>query len=112
MSDMLDNAKGLCFIKSTKLAVGVGIQAGTGIVIARNGDGWSAPSSFGMVGGVLGGVGAASSLILFIISSEEGLQQFMEGEVVVGGGGVGAVAGRGTRESQFITLLYIRTIIN
>ncbi|GMI16745.1 hypothetical protein TrLO_g3669 [Triparma laevis f. longispina] len=95
MSDMLANAKGLCFIKSTKLAVGVGIQAGTGIVIARNGDGWSAPSSFGMVGGVLGGVGAASSSILFIISSEEGLQQFMEGEVVVGGGGVGAVAGRG-----------------
>lgn len=50
-SEVLRCAKGLAFLRVTKLGFGTSVRFGTGLVIARlSDDGWSAPSAIGTVG--------------------------------------------------------------
>lgn len=54
-SDVVRNARGLAFLRVTKLGFGTSVRFGSGLVIARLSDaGWSAPSAIGTVGVSMG----------------------------------------------------------
>jgi lipid-binding SYLF domain-containing protein len=95
---MIQKAVGLAFVRASKVVLGVSLHAGSGVVIARLGDGtWSAPSAIGTWGLGLGlQFGLEVAEYIFILQTQESLEHFMRGGSFTVGGNVGAaVAGMG-----------------
>jgi lipid-binding SYLF domain-containing protein len=95
---MIQKAVGLAFVRASKVVLGVSLHGGSGIVIARLGDGtWSAPSAIGTWGlgfGLQFGLEVAE--YIFILQTQESLDHFKRGSSFNIGGNVGAaVAGIG-----------------
>ena len=95
---MIQKAVGLAFVRASKVVLGVSLHGGSGIVIARLGDGtWSAPSAIGTWGlgfGLQFGLEVAE--YIFILQTQESLDHFRRGSSFNIGGNVGAaVAGMG-----------------
>jgi lipid-binding SYLF domain-containing protein len=89
----------LIFVRSAKVIAGVGVSAGTGLIIARLQDGtWSSPCAVSVVGATLGpALGVSVTDYLFVLDkrSPEVLSQFVSNNAVsLAGAGIGiALAG-------------------
>lgn len=86
--NVLENAKGFAIFTVFKAGFLFSARAGTGIVIAKLGDGnWSAPSAIGCAGlGVGGQVGAELTDFLIILNSTSAVKSFMSsGSLTLGG---------------------------
>ncbi|EIW86370.1 DUF500-domain-containing protein [Coniophora puteana RWD-64-598 SS2] len=85
---VLENAKGFAVFTILKAGFVFSARAGTGIVIAKLGDGsWSAPSAIGVAGlGVGGQLGAELTEFLVVLNSASVQKQFMSaGNLTLGG---------------------------
>ncbi|KAI6045176.1 hypothetical protein EDC04DRAFT_2889360 [Pisolithus marmoratus] len=85
---VLENAKGFAIFTVFKAGFLFSARAGTGIVIAKLGDGtWSAPSAIGCAGlGVGGQVGAELTDFLIVLNSASAVKSFMSsGSLTLGG---------------------------
>mmetsp|Transcript_10557 Transcript_10557/g.33747 ORF Transcript_10557/g.33747 Transcript_10557/m.33747 type:complete len:359 (+) Transcript_10557:49-1125(+) len=93
--EILQKAKGLAFLRVTKVGFAFSGRFGSGLVVARLPDGgWSAPSAIGTVGVSMGfQLGAQIADFLIVLNTEEAVAAFSGGGQVSVGGQVGAVAG-------------------
>ncbi|KAH7883942.1 hypothetical protein F5I97DRAFT_1896922 [Phlebopus sp. FC_14] len=85
---VLENAKGFAIFTIFKAGFVFSARAGTGIVIAKLGDGsWSAPSAIGTAGlGVGGQLGAEMTDFLVVLNSNAAVKSFMSaGSLTLGG---------------------------
>ncbi|KAG1716774.1 hypothetical protein ID866_372 [Astraeus odoratus] len=85
---VLENAKGFAIFTVFKAGLLFSARAGTGIVIAKLGDGtWSAPSAIGCAGvGVGSQLGAELTDFLIILNSQSAVKSFMSaGSLTLGG---------------------------
>jgi len=98
---MIQNALGLGFVRTSKVVVGVSVQAGSGIVIARLPDGtWSAPSAIGVCGlGVGLQFGLELADFMFILQTKESVEHFTRGGNFAVGGNIGAAVAYVGREA-------------
>mmetsp|Transcript_30904 Transcript_30904/g.99711 ORF Transcript_30904/g.99711 Transcript_30904/m.99711 type:complete len:364 (-) Transcript_30904:43-1134(-) len=93
---VLRNAKGLAFLRITKLGLAISARVGTGLVVARlsSGGGWSPPSAIGTVGVSFGfQLGAQLADFLVVLNTEQAVAAFSGGGQVTLAGQIGAVAG-------------------
>jgi len=98
---LIKNAVGLAFVRASKVVLGVSVHFGSGIVISRLKDGsWSAPSAIGMYGAGLGfQFGLEVADFIFVIQTNEALENFRRGNNYTFGGSVGATVGGVGREA-------------
>lgn len=98
---MIKNALGLAFVRSSKVVLGLSFHFGTGIVISRLEDGsWSAPSAIGIYGAGLGfQFGLEVADYIFVIQTNEALNNFRNGTNYTFGGNLGAAIGGIGREA-------------
>lgn len=98
---MIQNAVGLGFVRTSKVVVGVSLQAGSGIIIARLPDGtWSAPSAIGVYGlGVGMQFGLEVADYMFILQTKEGVEHFQRGGNFALGGNIGISVANCGREA-------------
>ena len=98
---MIQNAVGLGFVRTSKVVVGVSLQAGSGIIIARLPDGtWSAPSAIGVYGlGVGMQFGLEVADYIFILQTKEGVEHFQRGGNFALGGNIGLSVANCGREA-------------
>ncbi len=98
---MIQNALGLAFIRTSKVVLGVSFHFGSGIVISRLEDGsWSAPSAIGMYGAGLGvQFGLEVADYIFVLQTEEALDNFRQGTNYTIGGSMGGAMGGVGREA-------------
>ena len=78
---LLGNACGLAFLTVFRAGfIGTG-RFGTGLVVAKLGDGsWSAPSAIMTVGGGIGGVGASVTDVMLILNTRKAVETFSGGK--------------------------------
>jgi len=91
---VLQRARGLAFLRVTKVGFAVSARVGTGLVVARVPGGWSAPSAIGTVGMSLGfQIGAQVADFLIVLNDQAAVDAFSGGGQVSLSGQIGAVAG-------------------
>lgn len=92
---VIEGAKGLAFLRVTKVGFGLSGRFGSGLVVARLVEGgWSAPSAIGTVGVSMGfQMGAQIADFLIVLNTDAAVKAFSGGGQVTVGGQVGAVAG-------------------
>ncbi|CAB4254535.1 Lsb3p [Maudiozyma barnettii] len=93
--DVLKKAKGLAIITVLKAGFLFSGRAGSGVIVARLGDGtWSAPSAIAMAGAGAGGlVGIELTDFVFILNTPEAVKSFSEFGTITLGGNVSVSAG-------------------
>jgi lipid-binding SYLF domain-containing protein len=73
--DLLHHAQGLCFLTVAKCGLVISGKVGTGLLIAKNEGGWSAPSALGTVGVGWGAqVGGDITHYLVVLTTTQALQ--------------------------------------
>ncbi|OXB42579.1 hypothetical protein B1J91_I08965g [Nakaseomyces glabratus] len=92
---VLKNAKGLAIITVLKAGFLFSGRAGSGVIVARLGDGsWSAPSAIGMAGAGAGGlVGVELTDFVFILNTPDAVRSFSEFGTITLGGNISVSAG-------------------
>src|SRR5262245_46004442 len=91
---VLRDAKGLAILTVLKAGFLFSGQGGTGIVIARIGKGWSAPSAIGTGGAGFGfQVGAEVTEFVLVLNTPDAVDAFAKGGNVSFGGALSAAAG-------------------
>ncbi|KAJ1458815.1 hypothetical protein M885DRAFT_436074 [Pelagophyceae sp. CCMP2097] len=92
---VLQAARGLAFLRVTKVGFAFSGRFGTGIVLAKLADdSWSAPSAIGTIGLSVGfQIGAQVADFLIVLNTQEAVDSFSAGGQVALGGQIGAVAG-------------------
>ena len=91
---ILRAARGLAFLRITKLGFALSARVGTGLVIARANGAWSAPSAIGTVGVSMGfQVGAQVADFLIVLNTDAAIAAFSGGGQIALSGQIGAVAG-------------------
>lgn len=74
---VLDHAKGVAIIEMTKGGIGIGASHGDGIIVARTGKGWSAPSAFSQGGGSVGlQLGVEIKRLIYVLNTQEAVDSF------------------------------------
>lgn len=92
--EQIAKAKGIAILRITKGGFVVSGSDGRGIVVARTSSGWSAPLAFSAGGAGLGlQVGSEESDMVFILNSQEAIDDFMRGGSFKLGGTAGATTG-------------------
>ena len=93
--DVLKRAKGLAIITVLKAGFLFSGRAGSGVIVARLGDGtWSAPSAIAMAGAGAGGlVGIELTDFVFILNTPEAVRSFSEFGTITLGGNISVSAG-------------------
>ncbi|SMN19250.1 similar to Saccharomyces cerevisiae YHR016C YSC84 Actin-binding protein involved in bundling of actin filaments and endocytosis of actin cortical patches [Maudiozyma saulgeensis] len=93
--DVLKKAKGLAIITVLKAGFLFSGRAGSGVIVARLGDGtWSAPSAIAMAGAGAGGlVGIELTDFVFILNTPEAVKSFSEFGTITLGGNISVSAG-------------------
>lgn len=93
--DVLKRAKGLAIITVLKAGFLFSGRAGSGVIVARLGDGtWSAPSAIAMAGAGAGGlVGIELTDFVFILNTLEAVRSFSEFGTITLGGNISVSAG-------------------
>ena len=107
--DIIKNAKGICIMTVVKAGFLFSGRAGTGLVVARTRDGWSAPSAIGTAGmGYLleillrfgGQIGAEVTDFVIILNTEAAVKAFSMGGNVTLGGNLSVAAGPFGRSAE------------
>lgn len=99
--DILGNAQCVGIIPGVK-KVGfiVGAKYGKGILVCRNGNGWSAPSTVIIEGGSVGlQLGAGETDVVLVVQNRDGEQKLMQDKFTLGAS-AGAMAGPVGRTAQ------------
>jgi len=79
---VIQQAKGVAIATVTRGGIGIGGQAGEGIVFARLEDGWSAPSAFETGGASIGAqLGVETVQYIFVLNTDKALLSFTGDEV-------------------------------
>lgn len=92
--EVLEHAKGLAIITVAKAGFIVSGRVGTGLVIIKTPNGWSAPSAINTGGGGLGfQIGAQVTDFVIILNTEEAIDAFSQGGNVTLGGNLSVSAG-------------------
>jgi len=92
--DQIARAKGIAILRITKGGFVVSGSDGRGIVVARTSNGWSAPLAFSAGGAGLGlQVGSEESDMVFVLNSQEAIDDFMRGGSFKLSGTAGATTG-------------------
>ncbi|CAO3597496.1 unnamed protein product [Absidia cylindrospora] len=101
-TDILRNAKGLAILTVLKGGFLFSGRAGSGLVIARLGDGsWSAPSAIGTLGMGFGGqIGAELTDFVMVLQTQSAVKAFMNYGNVTLGGNVSVAAGPVGRNAE------------
>jgi lipid-binding SYLF domain-containing protein len=77
---ILANAKAVAFCTVTKAGIGIGGLGGEGLVVVRRPGqvpGWTAPIAFNLSGGSIGAqLGFTTDRLIFILNTDEAVQQF------------------------------------
>ncbi|KAJ3396321.1 hypothetical protein HDU92_003380 [Lobulomyces angularis] len=99
---ILENAKGVAVISILKAGFGWSGRAGSGLVVARLGDGrWSAPSCIGVAGVGFGAqIGAQLTDCVFILNTPDAVKAFSHGGNVTVGGNLSVAAGPVGRQAE------------
>ena len=86
---MIQNARAVYIVpKLVKGGFIFGAEGGDGVLLVRNGHGWSAPKFYGMGSASFGfQIGLEQAQLVFIINSERALKGFEEGNFKIGGQG-------------------------
>jgi lipid-binding SYLF domain-containing protein len=93
--DLIQQAQGLCFLTVMKAGLVVSGKLGTGVVIARKGDGsWSAPSALGTVGVGWGAqIGGDITHYLIVLTSKDAVDALSASSSVTFGAELGVAVG-------------------
>ncbi len=92
--EVLRNAKGLAILSVMKAGFVFSGRGGSGVVVARNVNGWSGPSGIGTGGvGVGFQAGAQVTDFVFVLNTDEAVLEFAKGGNVVLGADVSVTAG-------------------
>ena len=98
---IFSNARGLAIIRALKVGFGVSGNGGQGVVVARTGHGWSAPSFIGMGGAGWGlQIGAQVTDFIFVLNNDAAVRAFSRDGNVKLGADVSAAAGPVGRDLQ------------
>ena len=91
---MIQNARAVYIVpKLVKGGFIFGAEGGDGVLLVRNGHGWSAPKFYGMGSASFGlQIGLEQAQLVFIINSERALKGIEDGNFKIGGQGGIAVA--------------------
>lgn len=74
---ILSHAKGVAIFDITEAGLGIGGTGGEGIVVAKKGDSWTAPSAFDIGGASLGAqIGFTENRYIVILKTDEALRYF------------------------------------
>ena len=74
---LLDGARAVAIVKVTKGGLVFGGTGGQGVILARNGTGWSAPSAFNLSGGSFGAqIGFETKRLIIVLNSERAFRVF------------------------------------
>lgn len=99
--DILEKAKGLAILTVIRGGFMFSARGGSGIVVARMADGWSAPSSIGMASVGTGAlIGADITDYVFVLNTDDAVKAFSVGGNVTLGGNVGVAAGPYGRSAE------------
>lgn len=92
--EVLNDAQGLAIITVVKAGFIISGRVGTGIIIAKTPEGWSAPSAIGTGGGGFGlQIGGQVTDFVIVLNTPEAVEAFSQGGNVTLGGGVSVAAG-------------------
>jgi lipid-binding SYLF domain-containing protein len=98
---VLRNARGLAIMRVVKVGFVFSGKGGDGVVIARTGNGWSAPSFIGTGGAGWGlQIGAQVTDFVFVLNNSDAVRAFSRGGNVTLGGDISAAAGPVGRDVQ------------
>lgn len=93
-AEILRNAQGLAILSVVKAGFIFSGKIGSGIVIARNPDGWSAPSAIGTGGAGWGlQIGAEVTDFVLVLNTRSAVEAFASGGSLTLGGNVSVAAG-------------------
>jgi lipid-binding SYLF domain-containing protein len=83
---VLHEARGLAIIRVLKVGFGISGKGGQGVVVARNGNGWSGPSFIGTGGAGIGfQIGAQVTDFVIVLNTRDAVRAFShEGNVTIG----------------------------
>lgn len=92
--EVLRNAKGVAIMTVIKAGFIVSGRAGSGVVVARLGKGWSGPSAIGTGGAGFGfQIGAEQTEFVIVLNTREAVKAFSQGGNVQLGGDISVAAG-------------------
>jgi lipid-binding SYLF domain-containing protein len=95
--------RGIAIITMLKGGVVYSLRMGSGIVVSRLPDGWSAPSAIGVGGmGIGGQIGGEVADFVFILNTEDAVKAFSHGGNVTLGGNLSIAAGPVGRSAEAI----------
>ena len=100
-TSVLENCKGLAIITKGKVGFILSAGGGGGLVIAKNADGWSAPSNVVMGGGGLGfQIGAEVTDFVLVLNTDNAVNTFAKGGSLTLGGDASIAAGPVGRSAE------------
>lgn len=83
-SIVMRHAKGVAIATVTRGGIGIGGQAGEGILIAKTDDGWSPPSAFETGGGSIGAqLGVETVKYVMVLNTDKAVMSFTGDEVAL-----------------------------
>jgi lipid-binding SYLF domain-containing protein len=92
--EVLRNAKGVAIMTVIKAGFIVSGRAGSGVVVARLGKGWSGPSAIGTGGAGFGlQIGAEQTEFVIVLNTRDAVKAFSQGGNVQLGGDISVAAG-------------------
>lgn len=92
--EILKNCKGLAILTVGKAGFILSGRGGTGLVIAKTAQGWSAPSAIGTGGGGIGfQIGAQITDFVIVLNTDDAVDAFSRGGNVSLGGALSVAAG-------------------
>jgi lipid-binding SYLF domain-containing protein len=92
--EVLRGARGVAIMTVIKAGFMVSGRGGTGVVVARRGNGWSGPSAIGTGGAGFGfQIGAEETDFIFVLNTHEAVEAFSHGGNVQFGGNMSVAAG-------------------
>jgi lipid-binding SYLF domain-containing protein len=105
MAHAVKSARGVAiFPRVVQAGLGIGGMSGEGVVLVRQGKGWSGPSFASIVGGSFGlQIGVKEVGLVLVITNQDGLQAFTGGNSFKLGGDVSIAAGPVGRDAQAAT---------
>lgn len=93
-ADVLKNCKGLAILTVGKAGFILSGRGGTGVVVAKTEQGWSAPSAIGTGGGGIGfQIGAQITDFVVVLNTADAVDAFSRGGNVTLGGALSVAAG-------------------
>ncbi|NGX38953.1 MAG: hypothetical protein KR126chlam1_00270 [Chlamydiae bacterium] len=92
--EIIDRSEGLAFINVIKAGFIFSGRIGSGIVVARTNNGWSAPSAIGIAGAGWGlQIGGQITDLILVLNSRDAVSAFASGGSITLGGNVSVAAG-------------------